>query len=54
MNKYLFLLLILSWQLASAQTENYFHMEIVLLGVKNENGKIIISPNRHGIQEPTG
>jgi hypothetical protein len=29
-------------------------MEIVLLGVKNENGKIIISPNRHGIQEPTG
>jgi hypothetical protein len=28
-------------------------MEKDLLGVKNENGKIIISPNRHGIQELT-
>jgi hypothetical protein len=51
----MFSLLILSWHLASAQTENYFlYGDDSLLGVKSQNGKIIISPNRHGIQEPTG
>lgn len=46
MNKYFVFLLILSWQLASPQTEKlFFYMEKdSLLGVKNENGKIIISP----------
>jgi hypothetical protein len=51
----LFLLLILSWhQSSKGKQKIIFYMEKDLLGVKNENGKIIISPNRHGIQELLG